>query len=81
MTTDTYSQELDARGLQCPLPLLKTKLALRDLAATEVLLVKASDSGSWQDIPRYIRQSPFELLNAKEQDGEYLFYIKKKPAN
>lgn len=76
--SEDFQHFLDARGLECPLPLLKTRLALKNLAAQEVLLVSATDSGSWQDIPRYLARSTFELLEATEVDGEYRFLITKK---
>lgn len=72
-----HHQHLDAVGLACPMPLLKTKLALRDLAAGEILLVTTSDSGSSRDIPRYVSMSAHELLAADEVDGHYQFLIRK----
>ena len=76
--SEGFQHFLDVRGLECPLPLLKTRLALKNLATHEVLLVSATDSGSWQDIPRYLAKSPFELQSATEVDGEYRFLITKK---
>ncbi len=72
-----YQQHLDASGLACPMPLLKTKLALRDLAAGEVLRVTATDSGSWRDIRKYVAMSGHELLAATEVNGQYQFLIRK----
>ncbi len=53
---------LDARGLNCPLPLLKTRQALRGLSAGALLEVTATDAGSARDIPDYLRQSSHELF-------------------
>lgn len=73
----TYQQQLDARGLECPMPLLKTKLALQGLATGEVLWVVASDQGSWRDIPRYLELSAHHLLASDVVAGDYHFWIKK----
>ena len=67
---------LDASGLRCPMPLLKTKLELNAMAAGERLEVIATDSGSARDIPAYIKLSAHELLSNKEDNGEYRFVIK-----
>jgi len=70
-----YQQHLDASGLACPMPLLKTKLALRELSVGQVLLVTATDSGSWRDIRKYADMSGHELLAADEVNGRYQFLI------
>ncbi len=70
-----FSAELDVRGLQCPMPLLKTKLALKTLQAGDVLKVEATDAGSAKDIPRYIELSPHELLDTQESQGVFYFWI------
>ncbi|WP_228344560.1 sulfurtransferase TusA family protein [Venatoribacter cucullus] len=72
-----YQQHLDASGLACPMPLLKTKLALRELSVGQVLLVTATDSGSWRDIRKYADMSGHELLAADEVNGRYQFLIRK----
>lgn len=72
-----YQQHLDTSGLACPMPLLKTKLALRELSVGERLLVIATDSGSWRDIRKYVEMSGHELLAAAEVNGQYQFLIRK----
>ncbi|MCK0538442.1 sulfurtransferase TusA family protein [Alcanivorax quisquiliarum] len=67
---------LDATGLRCPLPLLKTRQALRQLAPGALLLVRATDIGARRDIPAYLRQSGHELVRASETDGELRFLIR-----
>ncbi len=69
--------ELDAIGLRCPLPLLKAKLKLRDLADGQVLRVIATDLGSVRDFKSYTRLSGHELLSFSEQGGKYCYLIKK----
>ena len=74
-------QHLDARGLDCPLPLLKTRQALRRLAPGQVLRVVATDAGSARDIPNYVGQSPHELVRRGEEAAggatEYCFVIRR----
>ncbi|MEC7545455.1 sulfurtransferase TusA family protein [Thalassolituus sp.] len=73
MTPDSI---LDATGLQCPMPLLKTKLALRELTSGQILKVIATDSGSQQDIPRYLEKTNHRLLShTNESRGEFTFMI------
>lgn len=59
------------------MPLLKMKLALRNLQLGDVLWVIANDQGSWRDIPRYVELSTHQLLTSQEIDGDYHFWLKK----
>ncbi len=70
-------QELDARGLSCPLPILKTKKALSGMASGQVLKVVATDRGSVKDMEAFSKQTGNALLSTAEQNGEYVFYIRK----
>ena len=74
---DQIAQSLDLCGLQCPMPLLKTKLALNQLAAGDCLAVWASDRGSMRDIPAFIAQTSHQLLSSLEQDKKFYFLIRK----
>jgi len=67
---------LDATGLRCPMPLLKTKMELNTMASGEELLVIATDSGSARDIPAYLTLTRHELLSSSEEGGRYRFMIK-----
>jgi TusA-related sulfurtransferase len=67
---------LDASGLRCPMPLLKTKLELNGMAPGEMLLVIASDSGSARDIPAYLSLTRHELVSSSEEGDRYTFMIK-----
>ena len=67
---------LDARGLNCPLPLLKTRQALRALQAGALLEVTATDPGSARDIPEYLRQSSHELVRHEQDEREFRFLIR-----
>lgn len=73
-----FDKELDARGLNCPLPIIKTKKALNDLSSGQVLRVTSTDSGSVKDMEAFAKQTGNELLASSEEGGGYVFFIKKK---
>lgn len=73
-----FNKELDARGLNCPLPILRTKKALAELASGEVLKVIATDPGSVKDMQAFAKQTGNDLINSAEAGGEYTFFMKKK---
>jgi len=71
-------KELDARGLNCPLPILKTKKSLADMTTGQVLKVVSTDCGSVKDMQAFSNQTGNELLASTEASGEYTFLLKKK---
>ncbi len=73
-----FDKELDARGLSCPLPILKTKKALNDLTSGQVLKVVATDPGSIKDMQAFANQTGNPLLSSTEEGKDYVFHIKKK---
>ena len=72
-----FNSELDARGLNCPLPILRAKKAMNGMNSGEVLKIVATDPGSVKDFEAFCRQSGDELLDTKEASGEYTYMIKK----
>jgi tRNA 2-thiouridine synthesizing protein A len=72
-----FDQELDASGLNCPLPVLRTKKALTGLQSGQVLHVIATDPGSFKDIPVFAKQTGNALLHLEELEGKYHYFIKK----
>ena len=68
---------LDVKGLNCPLPILRAKKAIKDLAPGAVLEVIATDPGSVKDFDAFCRQTGNELLSQAEDAGVYTFQIKK----
>lgn len=81
MDTDTQihiDRELDARGLNCPLPILRTKKSLNDMISGQVLKVVATDPGSVRDFQAFAKQTGNQLLSSTELDGEFLFLMRKK---
>ncbi|MEO8506306.1 MAG: sulfurtransferase TusA family protein [Betaproteobacteria bacterium] len=73
-----FDKELDARGLSCPLPILKTKKALNDLTSGQVLKVLATDPGSIKDMQAFATQTGNPLLSSSEENKAYVFFLKKK---
>jgi tRNA 2-thiouridine synthesizing protein A len=71
-------QELDARGLNCPLPILKTKKSLAGMASGQVLRIVSTDCGSIKDMQAFASQTGNVLLEQSEENGEYIFFMKKK---
>ncbi|RMD67782.1 MAG: SirA family protein [Gammaproteobacteria bacterium] len=73
-----FDQELDASGLNCPLPVLRTKKALANMESGKVLKVIATDPGSVKDFEAFAKQTGNELLESYEEGGKYIFFLKKK---
>jgi TusA-related sulfurtransferase len=72
-----FDQILDAKGLSCPLPILRTKKALKDLSKDQVLKVETTDPGSKNDMASWARTTGNELVRVDEGAGTFTFYIKK----
>ena len=68
---------LDAKGLNCPLPILKSKKALKDMTAGQILEVLSTDPGSVADFQAFSRTTGNELVEHSEEGGVYTFLIKK----
>ncbi|MCK9365745.1 MAG: sulfurtransferase TusA family protein [Metallibacterium scheffleri] len=71
-------QMLDAKGLNCPLPILRTKKALKDMAIGDVLTVQATDPGAVKDFEAFCRTTGNELVDSSNANGEYHFRIRRK---
>ncbi len=69
--------QLDARGINCPFPILRAKKSLNALAAGEVLRVSATDPGSVKDFESFCKQTGNKLLNSTENNGAFVFDIQK----
>lgn len=70
--------ELDARGLNCPLPILRTKKALNTMTSGQVLRIMATDPGSVRDFQAFARQTGNALLASTAEGGEFHFLLRKK---
>ena len=73
-----FDKELDARGLSCPLPILKTKKSLNELTSGQVLKVVATDPGSIKDMQAFATQTGNPLLSTSEENKNYVFFLRKK---
>ena len=72
-----FDNELDASGLNCPLPILRAKKALSGMDAGQVLHIIATDPGSVKDFEAFSNQTGNELMESKEEGGKFHFLIKK----
>lgn len=73
-----FDKELDARGLSCPLPIVKTKKSLNDMTSGQVLKVTSTDSGSVKDMQAFANQTGNPLLESTQEAGAFVFYMQKK---
>jgi tRNA 2-thiouridine synthesizing protein A len=77
MTTEIIAT-LDARGLNCPLPILRTKKTIAGLNQGEVLEVVSTDPGSLKDIESFCKQTGNELLSSSQAGSDFVFQIRKQ---
>ncbi|WP_136796110.1 MULTISPECIES: sulfurtransferase TusA family protein [Desulfosediminicola] len=73
----TPNAKLDAKGLSCPMPLLRTKKEIGKLASGEILQIDGTDPGSRNDLPGWCERAGHEYLGEKEETGYISFFIKK----
>lgn len=78
MNTPAINLELDVKGLNCPLPILRAKKALAEMTSGQVLRIIATDPGSVKDFQAFAKQTGNELLSSAENNKEFEFYIKRK---
>ena len=69
--------ELDLSGLNCPMPLLKAKLALNNMESQQILKVMATDPGSEKDFHLFVEQSNHQILDFQKSDSAYFYWIRK----
>ena len=73
-----HDKELDARGLNCPLPILRTKKSLADMSSGQILKIMATDPGAVKDFQAFSKQTGNELLEHNQAEGEFIFFMRKK---
>ena len=71
-------KEIDTRGLNCPLPILKAKKALADLSSGQVLKVVSTDAGSIRDFQAFAQQTGNELLDQQTQNTDYIHVLRRR---
>jgi tRNA 2-thiouridine synthesizing protein A len=77
MSDITVTKVLDASGLACPMPIVKTRLAIDELRSGDVLKLISTDRGSCTDVPAWTSGTGHELLEQTEQNGSFTFLIRK----
>lgn len=75
-----FDKEVDAKNLNCPLPILRCKKGLSDMEAEQVLKIMATDPGSVKDFQAFCKQTGHVLLQLDEEENIFTFYIKKHVA-
>ena len=78
MISMDFQKELDTRGLNCPLPILKAKKALADMRSGEVLKVLATDPGSLRDFQAFARQTGNELVEQSNDNDEFVHFLRRR---
>lgn len=73
-----FDKELDARGLNCPLPILRAKKSLVDMSTGQVLKIVTTDPGAVKDFQAFSRQTGNDLLSSAQAGAEFMFFVKKK---
>jgi tRNA 2-thiouridine synthesizing protein A len=76
--TMEFDKEVDARGLNCPLPILRAKKALAEMQSGQVLHILTTDPGSVRDFQAFAKQTGNELLQQTEAGNEYSVYMKRR---
>lgn len=75
---DNIDKTVDATGQKCPMPVLMTAKAAKEMASGEVMLIMATDNGARSDIPAWAKQTGNELVESAEEGGVLKFYVRKK---
>ncbi|MBM3361165.1 MAG: sulfurtransferase TusA family protein [Betaproteobacteria bacterium] len=71
-------KELDTRGLNCPLPILKAKKALAEMSSGQLLKVMSTDAGSVRDFQAFAKQTGNELIGQESTDGQFIHLLKRR---
>jgi len=74
----SFDKEIDTCGLNCPLPILKAKKALTDMASGQVLQVRATDPGAVRDFEAFARQTGHELVSSTTQGEQFVFRMRRR---
>jgi TusA-related sulfurtransferase len=74
----SFDKEIDTCGLNCPLPILKAKKALTDMASGQVLQVRATDPGAVRDFEAFARQTGHALVSSTAQGEQFVFQMRRR---
>jgi TusA-related sulfurtransferase len=78
MVVEEYDREVDARGLACPLPILRAKKALAEMQSGQILKVVCTDRGSVRDFQAFSRQTGNDLLRQQTVEPEYIHFLRRR---
>jgi tRNA 2-thiouridine synthesizing protein A len=78
MSVEAIAQRVDARGLSCPLPIVRTAIAIKTMASGELLEVLATDPGSTKDFVAWAKTTGNELVESEVTEGVYRFLLRRK---
>ena len=73
-----FDRDLDVKGLNCPLPILRTKKALAEMESGKILRVQATDPGSMKDFPAFAKQTGNELLDQQTVGAEFIHVLRRR---
>jgi len=73
-----YDRELDVKGLNCPLPILRTKKALAEMQSGQTLRVLATDPGSVKDFQAFARQTGNELVSQEKTEANFVYVLRRR---
>ncbi len=73
-----FDKEVDARGLNCPLPILRAKKALADMTSGQILKVLATDPGSQRDFAAFAKQTGNQLVETRTEETIFIFMMKRR---
>ena len=78
MSVEAIAQRVDARGLSCPLPIVRTAIAIKGVASGELIEVLATDPGSTKDFVAWTKTTGNELVESSIDEGVYRFLLRRK---
>ncbi|MBV8209607.1 MAG: sulfurtransferase TusA family protein [Burkholderiaceae bacterium] len=78
MILEEYDREVDARGLACPLPILRAKKALAEMQSGQILKIVCTDRGSVRDFQAFAKQTGNDLLRQVTAETEYVHFLRRR---
>lgn len=78
MVVEEYDREVDARGLACPLPILRAKKALAEMQSGQILKIVCTDRGSVRDFQAFSKQTGNDLLSQQVAEPEFIHFLRRR---
>ena len=73
-----FDKEINTRGMNCPLPILRARKALDEMVTGQVLKIESTDPGALKDMAAFSKQTGNDLISSAEADGAFVFFLRKK---